>query len=129
MIPVSTYNAKSLAAFPDVCKTPSPGGPVPTPYPNFGAASTPAPMPKSTIKTSRLGFQPASFGKTTGDEAGVSKGAVLNQRMAPAQLRSQIQALHAQILALPGGNPNRWHQLLDEYVVAAAELYKAQLAG
>lgn len=26
-------------AFPDVCKTPSPGGPVPIPYPNIGSSS------------------------------------------------------------------------------------------
>jgi len=26
-------------AFPDVCKTPSPGGPVPIPYPTFGTSS------------------------------------------------------------------------------------------
>ncbi|MGD9902016.1 MAG: hypothetical protein AB7U83_01000 [Vicinamibacterales bacterium] len=25
-----------IAAFPDVCKAPSPGGPVPLPYPNLG---------------------------------------------------------------------------------------------
>jgi hypothetical protein len=25
-----------VIAFPDVCKTPSPGGPIPIPYPNFG---------------------------------------------------------------------------------------------
>ena len=28
-----------LTAFPDVCLTPSPGGPVPIPYPNVGSAS------------------------------------------------------------------------------------------
>ena len=27
-------------AFPDVCKTPSPGGPIPIPYPNVGTAPT-----------------------------------------------------------------------------------------
>jgi hypothetical protein len=26
-------------AFPDVCKTPTPGGPVPIPYPNIGSSS------------------------------------------------------------------------------------------
>jgi len=32
----SSYQGSSVAAFPDVCKTPSPGGPVPIPYPNLG---------------------------------------------------------------------------------------------
>lgn len=33
-VSVLKRNGKSVAAFPDVCKTPSPGGPVPVPYPN-----------------------------------------------------------------------------------------------
>jgi len=129
MIPVSNYNAKSVAAFPDVCKTPSPGGPVPIPYPTAGSASKPAPAPKSTMTTSRVGFQPPAIASAMGDKAGVSMASISNKGIATAQLRNQIQALHAQILALPGGNPNRWHQLLDDYVVATAELYKAQVAG
>jgi len=31
----SAHHGQSVAAFPDVCKTPSPGGPVPIPYPNL----------------------------------------------------------------------------------------------
>ncbi|MBL8972206.1 MAG: DUF4150 domain-containing protein, partial [Myxococcales bacterium] len=30
----------STATLPDVCKTPSPGGPVPLPYPNFASQSS-----------------------------------------------------------------------------------------
>ena len=33
-------------AFPDVCKTPTPGGPVPIPYPNIGMSSTTSSGPK-----------------------------------------------------------------------------------
>jgi hypothetical protein len=28
-------------------------------------------------------------------------------------------------MALPGGNPNRWHELVDNYVIATAQLYIA----
>lgn len=36
--------------FPDVCKTPTPGGPVPIPYPNIGKSSDTSKGPKS-VKT------------------------------------------------------------------------------
>ena len=34
-----TLSGGLCIAFPDVCKTPSPGGPVPVPYPNIGMAT------------------------------------------------------------------------------------------
>ncbi len=34
-------------AFPDVCKTPSPGGPIPLPYPNIAMSSDADKGPKS----------------------------------------------------------------------------------
>ena len=39
MFPVVTTGGGVCIAFPDVCKTPSPGGPVPVPYPNIGTDS------------------------------------------------------------------------------------------
>lgn len=36
MFPASSKQGGLCFAFPDVCKTPSPGGPIPIPYPNFG---------------------------------------------------------------------------------------------
>ena len=38
----SMHKGQTVAAFPDVCKTPSPGGPVPIPYPNLTNAANPA---------------------------------------------------------------------------------------
>jgi hypothetical protein len=38
----SGYQGASVAAFPDVCKTPTPGGPVPVPYPNLANPANPA---------------------------------------------------------------------------------------
>ena len=38
MFPASTKGGGISFGFPDVCKTPSPGGPVPTPYPNIGSS-------------------------------------------------------------------------------------------
>jgi DNA-binding ferritin-like protein len=48
-----------------------------------------------------------------------------NEKMAHTQfLRYQLHSLHGQLWSLPGGNPNQWHKLLDQYVIATAELYK-----
>jgi hypothetical protein len=64
--------------FPDVCKTPSPAGPIPIPYPNIGKSSDTSDGPK-TVKTD--GKMPmvkgAKYKMTTGDEAG-SAGGVLS---------------------------------------------------
>lgn len=57
--------------FPDVCKTPTPGGPVPIPYPNIGKSSDATGGP-SSVKTD--GQMPmvkgAKYSMTSGDEAG-----------------------------------------------------------
>ena len=57
--------------FPDVCKTPTPAGPVPIPYPNVGKASDTSGGP-STVKTD--GEMPmtkgAKYRMSSGDEAG-----------------------------------------------------------
>jgi hypothetical protein len=61
--------------FPDVCKTPSPAGPIPIPYPNIGKSSDTTSGP-STVKTD--GEMPmvktAKYSMTTGDEAGSAGG-------------------------------------------------------
>lgn len=65
--------------FPDVCKTPSPGGPVPIPYPNVGMASNTTGGP-TTVKTD--GQMPmvkgATYMMTSGDEAGTVGGVISN---------------------------------------------------
>lgn len=61
--------------FPDVCKTPTPGGPVPIPYPNIGKAADTTGGP-TTVKVD--GEMPqakgAKYMMTTGDEAGTAGG-------------------------------------------------------
>jgi len=63
--------------FPDVCKTPTPAGPVPIPYPNIGKASDTSSGP-SSVKTD--GEMPmtkdANYSTSTGDEAGSAMGVV-----------------------------------------------------
>ena len=121
----SSYQGKSLTAFPDVCKTPSPGGPVPIPYPNAvgsGQQNTTASKAASVQRTAVL--TGSNFSRSAGDEAGAAMGAATLKLMRGQQLRGQLQILHMQMASLPGRDPNRWHKLLDDYIVLTAELYK-----
>ncbi len=67
--------------FPDVCKTPSPGGPVPIPYPNTGKASDTSGGP-TKVKTD--GQMPmvkgAKYQMSAGDEAGTAGGGVMSSK-------------------------------------------------
>lgn len=63
--------------FPDVCKTPSPGGPVPIPYPNIGQSSDTSKGPKSVKTDGQMPMvKGAKYAKTSGDEAGSAGGLV-----------------------------------------------------
>lgn len=72
--------------FPDVCKTPTPGGPVPIPYPNIGKAADATGGPV-TVKTD--GEMPmakgAKYAMTSGDEAGSAGGVMSSSVKGPAE--------------------------------------------
>lgn len=66
----------SAATIPDVCKTPSPGGPVPIPYPNISQSSTLADG-TSTVKADggmMIAIKGSKFSMSNGDEAGTIGG-------------------------------------------------------
>lgn len=70
----------STATIPDVCKTPSPGGPVPIPYPNISFSRD---LAKGTTTVKADGGNMCSnygseFFKSTGDEAGTVGGVASN---------------------------------------------------
>lgn len=69
-------------AFPDVCKTPSPGGPIPIPYPNIAMSSDTA---KGTKKVKCDGqsvcVKDSNFKMSTGDEAGSAGGGVASNKI------------------------------------------------
>ncbi len=71
---------------PDVCKTPSPAGPIPIPYPNIAKASDTTGGP-STVKTD--GQMPmvkgAKYAMSTGDEAGSAGGVMSSSIKGPAE--------------------------------------------
>ncbi len=68
--------------FPDVCKTPSPGGPVPIPYPNVGKASDTTNGPKSVKTDGKMPMvKGAKYSMSTGDEAGTAGGGVISGKI------------------------------------------------
>lgn len=65
----------STATIPDVCKTPSPGGPVPMPYPNIAQSATLADG-TTTVKGDKAmaARKGSKFSLSNGDNAGVAGG-------------------------------------------------------
>jgi hypothetical protein len=71
--------------FPDACKTPTPGGPVPIPYPNIAMSSDTADG-ASTVKAdgNPLMLKSSNYSRSSGDEAGTAMGVVSNKNMGKA---------------------------------------------
>src|SRR3954447_18490079 len=69
-------------AFPDVCKTPSPGGPIPIPYPNI-AQSSDTDAGTNTVKCdgNPVCVKDSNFKMSTGDEAGSAGGGVASNKI------------------------------------------------
>jgi len=68
-------------AFPDVCKTPSPAGPVPIPYPNIAKSSDTAKGSKKVqCDGNPICLKDSNFSMSTGDEAGSAGGGVASNK-------------------------------------------------
>ncbi|QSQ21985.1 DUF4150 domain-containing protein [Pyxidicoccus parkwayensis] len=62
-------------AFPDACKTPTPGGPVPIPYPNIAkSADTDAAAEDVLVEGNPVCVKDSNFKTSVGDEAGSAGG-------------------------------------------------------
>jgi Domain of unknown function (DUF4150) len=78
ILKASGHTGVAVSAFPDVCKTPTPAGPIPIPYPSMAGAS----QLKSVSKDASgkvVMTKDASFQSSTGDEAGSAMGVVSNK--------------------------------------------------
>lgn len=76
-------NGISSATLPDVCKTPTPGGPVPMPYPNISMSSDLADG-TSTVTAdggNMIAIKGSNFSRSTGDEPGTVGGIKSNVNM------------------------------------------------
>ncbi len=69
-------------ATPDVCKTPTPAGPVPIPYPDIGQASDTSEGPTTVTTDGEMPMvKGAKYAKSSGDEAGTAGGVVSGVNM------------------------------------------------
>jgi len=69
-------------AAPDVCKTPSPGGPIPIPYPNVAKSSDgDKGAKKVTADGNPILHEGSSFAMSSGDEAGSAGGGVVSGKI------------------------------------------------
>ncbi|QDF06529.1 DUF4150 domain-containing protein [Myxococcus xanthus] len=68
-------------AFPDICKTPNPAGPVPIPYPNIARSSDTAKGSKKvSVDGKPVCLKDSNFSTSTGDEAGTAGGGVASSK-------------------------------------------------
>ncbi|QDF99452.1 hypothetical protein CJ010_24400 [Azoarcus sp. DD4] len=85
-MPCTVHNIKGFAhktsngvsmVFPDVCNTPSPGGPIPIPYPNIGKSSDTT-AGTTTVKAdgSMVMVKGAKYMMSAGDEPGTAGGVI-----------------------------------------------------
>ncbi len=88
MFPASTRQGGDCIAFPDVCKTPTPVGTVPIPYPNTAQLmqTNPGTCPvKVTIMNQAPLTKQSSIPATSGDEAGAAGGVISGMIKGSAQ--------------------------------------------
>ncbi len=92
MLPASTKQGGQCFAFPDTCKTPSPGGPVPVPYPNFGMVQQVS-QESTKVKFAGKGVvtKKSKMNRSQGDEAGSAGGVVSNLNMGPVSYKNGSQ--------------------------------------
>lgn len=73
--------AQFIAMAPDVCKTPSPGGPVPIPYPNIAMTSDLAEGSKRvSVDGNPAALENSNLSTSTGDEAGTAGGGIMSSK-------------------------------------------------
>ena len=104
-------------AFPDVCKTPSPVGPIPIPYPNIAMSSDTA-NGSSDVKVDgeSIMLKDSNFSTSTGDEAGSAQGVVSSKIKGKAEYVNysmdvkvegkNVPRLGDMMLQNKGGSPN-----------------------
>jgi len=83
---ISTKGKGDCAAFPDVCKTPSPAGPVPIPYPNMGQlaqADAGTCSAKVKILNKPVVTLKTEIPMSSGDEAGSAGGVMSGKNKGP----------------------------------------------
>jgi len=79
-------NGMCMATIPDVCKTPSPGGPIPIPYPNISMSSDLADGTSDVKCEGKMAaVKDSKYSKSNGDNAGTAGGVASSSFMKEAE--------------------------------------------
>jgi hypothetical protein len=79
LTPVTTKSEGKVVGFPDLCKTPSPGGPVPIPYTNVAQSKDLEHGSQTVfINGAPVCLADSFLGTSTGNEAGTAGGGILS---------------------------------------------------
>jgi hypothetical protein len=82
IFPASSKEGGMALGFPDVCKTPILGVPVPIPYPNIGQLSNADDtVDKVLVQNKETVVESSKISQSMGDEAGVQMGIISNKQM------------------------------------------------
>ncbi len=115
MMPASSNAGGMCMAFPDVCKTPTPAGPVPIPYPNMAQlaqANSGTCSQKVLIQNKNAVVKDSEITMSSGDEAGSVGGVVSNMikgsckfKMGSSKAKAEGKAM-CYITSMVGHNGN-----------------------
>jgi hypothetical protein len=95
----STLENGMCQVFPDTCKTPTPAGPVPTPYPNIvncPTAQSSSCASKVMINGMKAFNKKTSFPSSQGDQAGTLGGIVSSKIMGEVKYTSGSSSVYIQ---------------------------------
>ena len=90
IFPATTNGGGMCMIFPDVCKTPTPGGPVPIPYPNIAQCTNfkgSSLAKKVLICNKKSATVKSEISRSSGDEAGTVGGIISSKNMSTAQVK------------------------------------------
>ncbi|MFP2930234.1 PAAR-like domain-containing protein [Pyxidicoccus sp. 3LG] len=79
--PVTKESGGTVAGFPDVCKAPGPGGPIPVPFPNIAKSEDLEDGSRSvTIGGAPVALSTSRLARSTGNEAATAGGGVSSEK-------------------------------------------------
>jgi hypothetical protein len=127
--------------FPDVCKTPTPAGGTPLPYPNFATTASARQKQRQTGVSVKTPTSPASTGVQPASTQGLISNTVAGKaqfvkysfdvknegnavrRHEVVQLHNSLDQVHAQLKDMTSIDPDVWQRMVQDYVVAVSALY------
>lgn len=132
MPPALTISGGQITStVPDVCKTPTPGGTVPTPYPNLAMPALANPSTKKVFVAGSPACTKASkFEPTNGDQAGATGGVASGKIMGKAEII--VASMKVKLEGNPAafmGNTTTHNENNTTGTVAASGQFKVMING